>query len=84
MLRRYPQPFWREFTSAWYVQVGKKQNRLSPDRDEAFRLCHELMGRGPEADPSPPAVSSLRPVLVLEVLDWFLDWCERTNARRTE
>lgn len=83
MPRRYPQPFWREFTSCWYVQVGKKQIRLSPDRDEAFRLYHELMGRGPEDNPSPPAASSLRPPLVVEVLDQFLDWCERTNARRT-
>ncbi len=83
MPRRYPQPFWREFTSCWYVQVGKKQIRLSPDRDEAFRLYHELMGRGPEDSPSPPAASSLGSPLVVEVLDQFLDWCERTNARRT-
>lgn len=83
MPRRYPQPFWREFTQCWYVQVGKKQTRLSPDRDEAFRLYHELMGRGPEDSPSPPAVSSFDSPFVVEVLDRFLDWCERTNARRT-
>lgn len=83
MPRRYPQPFWREFTRCWYVQVGKKQIRLSPDRDEAYRLYHELMGRGPEVDPSPPAASSLRSPLVVEVLDGFLDWCERNKARRT-
>lgn len=81
MPRRFPQPFWRECTRCWYVQVGKKPIRLSPEKDEAFRLYHELMGRGPEADPSPPAAS--RAPLVVEVLDHFLDWCERTNARRT-
>jgi hypothetical protein len=41
------------------------------------------MGRGPEENPSLPAASSLRPALVVEVLDQFLDWCERTNAKRT-
>jgi integrase len=79
--RRYPQPFWREFTRSWYVQLGKKQVRLSPDRDEAFRLYHELMGRGPEGSPSPPAASCAP--LVVEVLDRFLDWCEKNKARRT-
>lgn len=83
MPRRYPQPFWREFTQCWYVQVGKKQIRLSPDKDEAFRLYHEIMGRGPGGIPSSPAVSAAHSPLVVEVLDRFLDWCQRTNARRT-
>lgn len=83
MPRRYPQPFWREFTQCWYVQVGKKQIRLSPDEDEAFRLYHELMGRGPGGILSPPAVPPAHSPLVVEVLDRFLDWCQRTNARRT-
>lgn len=83
MPRRYPQPFWRDFTQCWYVQVGKKQIRLSPDKDEAFRLYHEIMGRGPGGIPSSPAVSVAHSPLVVEVLDRFLDWCQRTNARRT-
>lgn len=84
MPRRYPQPFWCEFTQCWYVQVGKKQIRLSPDRDEAFRLYHELMGRGSEGNPSPPAAPLARSSpLVVEVLDGFLDWCERNKAKRT-
>jgi integrase len=78
---RYPRPFWREFTRCWYVQIGRKQIRLSPDEDEAYRLYHELMGRGPEDCPSPRAAPHAP--LVVEVLDQFLDWCERTNARRT-
>lgn len=84
MPRRYPQPFWREFTRCWYVQVGKKQIRLSPDRDEAYRLYHEMMGRGAEGNPSPPAVPHAPgSAIVVEVLDRFLDWCERDKARRT-
>ena len=29
----------------WYVQVGGKQIKLHPDREEAFRLYHALMER---------------------------------------
>jgi integrase len=78
--RRHPQPFWREFTHCWYVQLGKKQIRLSPDRDEAFRIYYELMSRGRKAEPFSPALASS---LVVEVLDAFLDWCGRHKARRT-
>jgi integrase len=82
--RRHPQPFWREFTRCWYLQLGKKQIRLSPDRDEAFRIYYELMSRGPEAEPSSPAVSHApAPTLVVEVLDAFLDWCGQNKAACT-
>lgn len=84
MPRRHPQPFWREFTRSWYIQIGKKQLRLSPDRDEAFRLYHELMRRGPEVPPSPTAASLAPPApLVVAVLDAFLDWCGRNKVGRT-
>jgi integrase len=78
--RRHPQPFWREFTRCWYVQIGKKQVRLSPDRDEAFRLYYELMSRGQDHQ---PALSAPTPTRVVEVLDAFLDWCSRNKATRT-
>jgi integrase len=82
--RRHPQPFWRQFTRCWYVQLGKKQIRLAPDRDEAFRIYHELMSRGRGGQPAPPEVaSSSAPTLVVEVLDAFLDWCGRNKAART-
>jgi len=82
--RRHPQPFWREFTRCWYVQIGKKQIRLSPDRDEAFRIYYELMSRGQEDQPSSSAVALAPiPTLVVEVLDAFLDWCGRNKAART-
>jgi integrase len=82
--RRHPQPFWREFTRCWYVQLGKKQIRLAPDRDEAFRIYYDLMSRGPEASPSPPADHAAPGAMrVVEALDAFLDWCGRNKARRT-
>jgi hypothetical protein len=84
LLRRHPQPFWREFTRCWSVQIGKKQFRLSPDRDEAFRISYELMSRRRENQPSPPVVPlTPTPMLVVEVLDAFLDWCGRNQAART-
>jgi integrase len=82
--RRHPQPFWREFTRCWYVQIGKKQVRLSPDRDEAFRIYYELMSRGREGQPSPSATTlAPTPTRAVEVLDAFLDWCGRNKAART-
>jgi hypothetical protein len=46
MPRKHPQPFWRAERTCYYVQIGKKQHRLDPDRDEAFRLYHELIVSG--------------------------------------
>ena len=43
----FPKPFFRSDRAVWFVQVGGKQVRLSPDRDEAFRLYHELVARPP-------------------------------------
>jgi integrase len=65
----------------WYVQIGKKQHKLSPDRDEAFRLYHELMNLPPEVQP-PPSVEFTSP-LAAEILDAFLDWCSQHRAKRT-
>jgi hypothetical protein len=38
MPKKRPEPFWREQTRCFYVQLGKKQVRLSPDEGEAWRL----------------------------------------------
>ncbi len=84
MRRRHPQPFWREFTRCWYVQIGKQQIRLSPDREEAFKMYHDLMKRTLEGLPSPPPTSlGTRSPYVVEVLDAFLDWCLRNKAHTT-
>ena len=44
------EPFWRSDRSCYYVQHGTRQVRLSPDKDEAWRLWHEFMARPPEPD----------------------------------
>jgi integrase len=74
------EPFWRTERNCWYVQHGTKQVRLSADKDEAWRLWHELMARLPEDDklivPGPD-------VEAIEVLDAYLDWCQKNKAGRT-
>jgi integrase len=74
---KYPKPFFRTARNAWYVQVAGKQILLGPDREEAFRRYHELMGRA-KADPQPVSTDA-----VLGVLDAFLDWCQKHKAGRT-
>jgi integrase len=78
MPKKRPEPFWREQTKCFYVQIGKKQHRLDPDEATAWRLYHELMARPPEQ----PAIipSSLAAV---EVVDLFLDWCQKNRDRLT-
>jgi integrase len=85
MPRKHPQPFWRESRRCFFVQLGKKQVRLSPDRDEAFRLYHELMSRpaGQAANDNIPAEARATPHLVVEILDEFLEWAAKHKAPRT-
>jgi integrase len=77
-------PFWwRGQTSCYYVQVDGKQERLSPDLDEAWRLYHELMGGKPAAAAAPPPAAKDEGPLVLDVLEQFLAWAERNKAPLT-
>ena len=74
MPRKHPEPFWREQTKCWYIQLGGKQHRLDPDRDEAFKLYHEMMSRPERA---PVAAGSIR---VDELGDSFLEWTKTHQA----
>lgn len=79
MPRRYPQPFWRSGCNCWHVQIGKKQVRLDPDRDEAFRMYHAMMQQ-----PGSAQATAIRPdPPVVEILDTFLDWAEKNSTPRT-
>ena len=80
MPRRRPAPFWREQTRCWYVQLGKKQIRLSPDEEEAFRLYHERMSR-PAEERTAPVVRV--PTDVASLLDAFLEWIQANRAPHT-
>jgi hypothetical protein len=78
--RQHPEPFWRRQTQCYYVQIGKKQHRLPSDREEAFRVYHELMSRPPDAPPPPVPPNARRAV---EIIDLFLEWCLKNTAKRT-
>ncbi len=82
MARRCPEPFWREQTRCYYVQLGKKQVRLHPDENEAWRLYYELMARPPEEQVKTPEPAG-DALHVSEVLDAFLEWANRHKAPRT-
>lgn len=76
------EPFWFEDRQAYYVTIGTTKKRLSPDKDEAWRLWHELMARPPE-EPEKPRLPTGPDAEAIEVLDAFLDWCQRNKAART-
>jgi integrase/recombinase XerC len=73
------EPFWFADRQAWYVKVGTTAQRLSPDKDEAWRLWHEMMAKPPEARQKPRAAS----MQAVEILDLFLDWCQKNRAETT-
>jgi integrase len=77
---QFPKPFWRAARQAWYVQIGGRQIKLHTDRDEAFRLYHELMSSTPKETEAPPRLTA--PAAV-EIIDLFLDWTEKNRERLT-
>ena len=76
--KRKPEPFWRSERNCYFVQIGKRQVRLSPDEAEAWRLYHKLMARPPEERTEPAA-----PQAVVEILDAFLEWAQCNREPRT-
>ena len=81
MPKKRPEPFWRAERKCWFVQIGKRQIKLSPDEAEAWRLYHELMAKPAEA-PRQAQVTGPS-ALVVEVLDAFLEWTKTNQAPKT-
>ncbi len=77
---RQPKPFFRKQTSSWYVQIKGKQHPLGKDKDEAFRLYHELMAN-PNRYHNRWSDSWMDLVAVL--IDRFLAYSEKNNSKRT-
>src|SRR5262249_13879622 len=74
------EPFWRSSCNCWYVHHCGRQIRLSSDKDEAWRLWHEIMARPPEQrTPTPTGPNAP----VVEILDAFLDWTKTNQAPKT-
>ena len=73
------EPYWLTKKNCWYVHHGTRTIRLSPDKDEAWRLWHELMAKPPEQREL-PRPSQMQAV---EILDLFLSWCQKNRAEAT-
>lgn len=76
-----PKPFFRKRRNRWYVQINGRQINLGSDKDEAFRLYHQLMSEAASSDPPPPRTDSAH--LVAALCDHFLEWVRRNRAPDT-
>ena len=80
-MARTPKPWWREDRQSWFVTIEGTRYNLGPDEHEADREFHRLLSlpsaaRAPKA--SPPSG-----LTVAELLDKYLDWCQKHRAQRT-
>jgi len=71
----FPKPFYKKARGVWYVEINRKQVNLGPDKDEAFRQYHQLMGKPREQHVSPDSL--------VEIIDAFLDWTQKNRAPDT-
>ena len=71
----FPKPFFRDSRQTWYVEVGKKQINLGPDKSKAFRRYHDLMR---ETRPA-----HARCVKVVELIDEFLESVRQNQSAGT-
>jgi integrase len=71
----FPKPFFKKSRRLWYVEINRKQVKLGPDRDEAFRRYHELMTK--------PQQRQVAPESLAKVVDVFLEWCDKHRAPDT-
>jgi len=72
---RQPKPFFRKQTKSWYVQIGKRQINLGRNKEEAWTKYHEMMSS--ELD------LNYYDSTVVQLLDSYLDWCEKRRAKST-
>jgi integrase len=79
-MARTPKPWFREQCKSWYVCIKGKQVDLGPDKQEAERRFHELLGRKP--DEAKPVAAPTFP-LVAVLIDGFLEWCQAHRAHET-
>jgi hypothetical protein len=78
---RTPKPWWRKNRQAFFITINGKRYNLGPDKIEADRETHRLLSLTPEA--RTPKASASTGLTVADVLDRYLDWCEKHRAART-
>lgn len=71
----FPKPFFRKPRGLWYVQLDGRQINLGPDRDEAFRRYHRLMGEPRDQQPRSDSLAV--------IIDAFLEWTQKHRAADT-
>jgi integrase len=74
-------PWWRSDRGAFFITIGGKQHNLGADEEAAkiqvARLKFEHLEKTKETPP-PPSV-----LLVPDVIEEFLDWCQKHREPRT-
>ncbi|AMV24245.1 Tyrosine recombinase XerC [Gemmata sp. SH-PL17] len=90
-----PKPFFRTARSAWYVQLGKQQLKLCDGpktaltEKAAWSAFHQLMveraanDNTPQASTSSASPPALNGLLVSELFDKYLEWCQKHREKRT-
>jgi integrase len=81
--KQSPEPFWRSARNSWYVHAGTRTVRLSPDKDEAWRLWHELMSQRRKGRGGPPLFQRGEATTAVEIIDLFLDWVQKNRHHLT-
>ncbi len=76
-MARHPQPFYRTARAAWFVQVGKRQINLGPDKKAAFQEYHRLMAAEGIVAVAPGKLA------IHDLADLFLDHIQRHKATAT-
>jgi hypothetical protein len=80
-MAHYPKPFFRASRGVWYVQIDGKQINLGPDKHAAFKAYHAQMQQRVETPITiHPTAAKL---LVVVIVDEYLDWCEKHRAPDT-
>ena len=75
-MAHFPKPFFKKSRKSWYVEINRRQIKLGPNRDEAFRQYHQIMQQ-------PAEVVSASPESLVTIIDAFLDWTDRNRSPDT-
>jgi integrase len=74
---KFPKPWFRK-GRGWFVTLGGKQINLGTQRDEAFAAYRQLIAH-PQTSQAPDATN----ILIVEIVEHFLDWVQRNRAADT-
>ena len=72
---RQPQPFFRQFTQSWYVEIRGKQINLGRDKKQGWAKYQQLMAARDELDAHTTAVVTL--------FETYLEWVQANRSPAT-